>query len=215
MNEYSNFVDGEADPNGTTETTWYANSSSEYNLHDLPFNPQGKDGLEFHAVSISAIHYNKEDAVYVRQKNGNLTELNLHAVNGFWESIATKESQRRFHNTNLTFVLTRSTFMGSGRFVQHWLGDTASTWEWLASSIGAIFNYNIYGIPMVGDDICGFVKDSDDQLCARWIQLGALYPFSRSHDAIDARIQEPWTFKPYVVESTRRSLELRYSLAKY
>jgi alpha-glucosidase len=171
--------------------------------------------LETHTISISAIHYNEDDAVYLRQQNGNLTELNVHSLNGFLEGIATKNSLERTHKTSLTFILSRSSFMGSGRFVQHWLGDNQSTWEWLASSVSAIFGFNLYGIPFVGDDVCGFGSDTNDQLCARWIQLAAFYPFARSHDAFDARIQEPWTFQPYVVEATRKSLNLRYSLLKF
>lgn len=83
------------------------------------------------------------------------------------------------------------------------------------SSISHIFSFNLYGTPLIGDDVCGFNGNTNDQLCARWIQLGAFYPFARSHDSIDARPQEPWTFKPYVVETTRKSLRLRYSLLKY
>jgi len=49
--------------------------------------------LETHSISISGIHYNGDDAVYLRKKNGNLTELNVHSLNGFFEGIATKASQ--------------------------------------------------------------------------------------------------------------------------
>ncbi len=42
----------------------------------------------------------------------------------------------------------------------------------------------MYGIPLVGGDICGFLgtakNDSHFQeLCSRWLEIGAFYPFSR------------------------------------
>ena len=37
------------------------------------------------------------------------------------------------------------------------------------------------GIPFSGLDICGTTGERSDELCARWMQLGALYPLSRNY----------------------------------
>jgi alpha-glucosidase (family GH31 glycosyl hydrolase) len=35
----------------------------------------------------------------------------------------------------------------------------------------------MFGVSLVGSDICGFQLASNADLCTRWMQLGTLYPF--------------------------------------
>jgi alpha-glucosidase (family GH31 glycosyl hydrolase) len=49
-------------------------------------------------------------------------------------------------------------------------------------SVTGVMQHNIIGIPLAGSDICGFIGDTNAELCARWYTLGAFYPFSRNHN---------------------------------
>ncbi|XP_014679804.1 PREDICTED: maltase-glucoamylase, intestinal-like [Priapulus caudatus] len=75
--------------------------------------------------------------------------------------------------------------------------------------------YNMFGIPYVGADICGFFGNADAQMCRRWQQLGAFYPFSRNHNAENNVPQDPATWGEEVARDAAHWLRVRYDLLPY
>lgn len=72
-----------------------------------------------------------------------------------------------------TFIIERSSFAGIGKFGSRWLGDQVSLPYYMGQSVTGSMMMNLFGIPLVGSDICGFVGDTDPELCARWYMVGA------------------------------------------
>jgi len=94
---------------------------------------------------------------------GEETLYNTHSLYGHMEGKATKEflhSNESVLPGKRTFLLSRSTFAGSGQYVQHWLGDNHRTWDDMRTSIAGVMNFNMFGIPFVGPDTCGFFGQS-------------------------------------------------------
>ncbi|KAL7055555.1 hypothetical protein AAHC03_022507 [Spirometra sp. Aus1] len=192
MNEPSNFVDGSLDgciPDSQLDHPPY-----------LP--PILGDFLYSKTICPSALH-----------ENG--THYDLHNLYGYMQAKATRTVLQRLMPGQRPFVLSRSTFAGSGRYTFHWTGDNSATWADLAASIPQMVNFNIFGIPMVGADICGFMGNTTEELCIRWSQLGAFYPFSRNHNAAGTNDQDPASWKGATVDIIREAIELRYRLLPY
>jgi len=134
----------------------------------------------------------------------------VHNLYGYFQGKMTRNALLNMNKR--PFIISRSTFAGSGRYVSHWTGDVFSTWHDLKYTISTMLEFNILGIPVVGADICGFVDEPTEELCARWQSLGSFYPFSRNHNTINTKDQDPGSMSEVVQEATRYALRLRYNL---
>jgi alpha-glucosidase len=142
------------------------------------------------------------------------THYNTHSMFGWFQSEPTLAGVRAGTGKR-GLILSRSTFLGSGRWAAHWLGDNYSTWNNLRFSIIGMLQFNQFGIPFVGPDICGHNYDAPADLCQRWMEVGAFYPFSRNHNGNGNADQDPGAYGPVVAESSKRALEIRYALLPY
>ncbi|XP_030645548.1 lysosomal alpha-glucosidase [Chanos chanos] len=142
------------------------------------------------------------------------THYNLHNLYGLTEAVATHSALLKVRGTR-PFVLSRSSFPGLGRFSGHWTGDVRSDWEQLRYSIPAVLLFGLYGVPLVGADVCGFGGDTTEELCVRWTQLGAFYPFMRNHNDRPNAPQEPYVFGQEAQAAMRNATMLRYSLLPF
>ncbi|MBN2361147.1 MAG: glycoside hydrolase family 31 protein [Deltaproteobacteria bacterium] len=113
------------------------------------------------------------------------------------------------------FVLTRAGFSGVQQHAAVWTGDARSEWSHLAMAPQMLMNLGLSGVAMVGSDVGGFSGDPGPELFARWMQLGLLSPFFRTHVMSGAPRQEPWSFGRSVEQISRQAIELRYRLLPY
>ena len=186
---------------------------NKYNIEELPYIPGYREKIK-EILSIKSISENA--LIY-----GNLTVYDVKPLISFYESKYTYE----YLELDLKirpFILSRSTTLGAGKYTFHWLGDNRSTYDDLKYSISGLFNFNIFGIPFSGADICGFEKNSNKDLCIRWYNLGIFYPFMRNHNSNKRKDQFPWSFeennkkeKYNAINIIKKNINLRYSLLRY
>lgn len=67
--------------------------------------------LSHKTIAMDSIHHNGR------------YEYDVHSLYGHMESEATYRALKVIHPDEKPFVLTRSSFVGTGRFAAHWLGD--------------------------------------------------------------------------------------------
>ncbi|XP_054707792.1 sucrase-isomaltase, intestinal-like [Uloborus diversus] len=195
MNEPSNFVDG--------SLTGCGKNLLNYPPYGAGIKGSQKDGKLFEKTICM-------DAVHEAGKH-----YDIHNLYGYFQANVTFRTLAIIIPGNRPMVVSRSTFPSSGRFTSHSLGDNLSTWEQLKASIPGILKFNLFGIPFVGANICGYFGNTTEELCLRWMQLGAFYPFSRNHNSLNSKNQDPASFGKSFVQLINRALYTRYELLPY
>lgn len=198
----------------TTITTATSSTSTSYlrttptpgarNINYPPYtinNFQGVD-LAVHAVSPNATHH------------GGTLEYDFHNVYGHQILNATYQALLEVFPGKRPFIIGRSQFAGSGKWAGHWGGDNYSLWAFMFFSIPQALSYSLFGFPMFGADTCGFNGNTDMELCARWMQLSAFFPFYRNHNVLSAIPQEPYRWSA-VTDATKAAMKIRYTLLPY
>ncbi|GFP53068.1 hypothetical protein ACSS6W_000513 [Trichoderma asperelloides] len=160
-----------------------------------------KNGLGEGTMAMNATH---SDGVVAYDVHNAFGHSILHATNIALSRLSPKRP----------FIIGRSTFAGSGQYAGHWGGDNFAAWDNMAVSIPMGIKMSIYGIPMYGVDTCGFFWDVSTELCGRWMQLSAFFPFYRNHYSSGSLPHEPWRWAD-VAQYSRDAIAIRYSLLPY
>ncbi|KAF7446896.1 Alpha-glucosidase, family 31 glycosyl hydrolase [Pyrenophora tritici-repentis] len=195
-------------PTPTVSTTSYFRSTPTPGVRDINYPPyvinHVQDGadLAVHAVSPNATHAN------------GMEEYDVHNLFGHQIINATYQGLLSVFPGKRPFIIGRSTFAGSGKWAGHWGGDNASKWAYMFFSIPQALSFSLFGIPMFGVDTCGFNGNTDMELCARWMQLSAFFPFYRNHNVLSAIPQEPYRWEA-VASASRTAMHIRYTLLPY
>ncbi|XP_061182189.1 maltase-glucoamylase-like [Saccostrea echinata] len=209
MNEPANFGTNEERPFNWPEKDkpYWSLKCPHSALDDPPYKPRGVFGPRLSDKTLCMV---------ALQNDGAYNHYDVHSLYGWSETEPTLYGLRESKNqTKRGIVISRSTYPSSGKYAGHWLGDNDSKWPDVHDSIIGILEFNLFGIPYIGSDICGFFGHPSAELCERWMQLGAFYTFSRNHNTINMKDQDPAIFGPAIADSSRRVLNLRYSLLPY
>lgn len=191
---------------GSASSTSYFRSTPTpgvRNINHPPYvinNVQGD--LAVHAVSPNATHHN------------GVLEYDIHNLYGHQILQSTYTALLAAIPCKRPFIIGRSTFPGSGTVAGHWGGDNASKFLYMYFSIPQALSFSLFGIPMFGVDTCGFNGNSDEELCNRWMQLSAFFPFYRNHNVLSANPQEAYVWSS-VIDATKAAMNVRFQLLPY
>ncbi len=139
-------------------------------------------------------------------------EYKMHNIYALLNAKATYEGLRKKFPNERPFVLTRAGFSGIQRYAAMWTGDNTARWEDVGKMISMVLSTGLSGESFDGFDIGGFLGSPSGQLYMRFLQIGVLMPFCRTHSAKGTNMQEPWDYGPLFTYINKKFIRLRYKL---
>ncbi|XP_048247486.1 sucrase-isomaltase, intestinal-like isoform X3 [Haliotis rufescens] len=208
MNEPASFIPGSVD--GCEKNKW----------NNPPYTPnilgRGEDGRMYDKTLCMDSRHHLD------------SHYNVHSLYAHTQAIQTYNALANIFPGKRPWTMTRSSFAGTGKYATKWMGDNQSRWEQMKWSIIGILEFGFFGFSLNGADICGFWYEAEYEMCVRWHQLGAFYPFARNHNALgDAsdvfkkgashRIlpQDPAAWDARFIRLAKEALVTRYRLLPY
>ena len=153
----------------------------------------------------------------IRHHNGE-TASEYHNIYGNeWSRIIYDGFKKEYPNVRL-MTLMRGGTAGLQRFsVFPWSTDVGRSWAGLQAQIPIMINSALSGFGYMSHDVGGFAVDPanpvNEELYARWLQLGLFTPVFRTHSTVKA---EPYHYTtPGYQEAFKKIIKARYEWLPY
>ena len=212
MNEPASFTAGRPGPDGFNQ--WQEGCPrDENNLNHPPFIPpslnEAKNGVGLFEKTICMNSFQKNPMT-----GENVYHYDVHSLYGYSEGEPTLRACEEVTGKRC-IVVSRSTFPGVQRSIGHWLGDNTSMWRHVKQSMIGTMEFSLFGFSYIGPDTCGFFNDATEEMCQRWMQVGSFFVYSRNHNGITFRRQDPAAWGPKFANSVKTHLMDRYRMLPY
>jgi len=138
-----------------------------------------------------------------------------HNVYGHLMNRAGFEGLRAARPDRRPFIVSRSGWAGMQRYAWNWTADVTSTAPGLVQQVTTFVGLGLSGVAFTGSDIGGFSGIPSPELYVRWLELGIVSPFARTHSVLGAPPREPWRWPAPFADQVAALISLRYRILPY
>ena len=147
--------------------------------------------------------------------NGETTEEFHNAYGNEWSRLIHEGFRKDFPDRRVVMLMRGGT-TGLQRYnVFPWSTDVSRSWGGLQPQVNIMLNSGLSGLGYMSSDIGGFAIDPaspvDQELYARWLQLGTFSPMLRTHAQFKP---EPYHY-PGIEDITKKFIRMRYEWLPY
>ena len=106
------------------------------------------------------------DAIFTDPKENATGEYIMYNIHNMYGTLQTKATNEFLTSKDKKrpLIISRDSFVGHGQYGSVWTGDNSAIHDHMKLSFNQIINFNQYGLPFVGADVCGFAGDTFPEL---------------------------------------------------